>query len=214
MTGRSARCQLPDQFTGLPLVLARPRAGGRPGDGCSCRARPVPGYMRGGPCSSRRRIGSARSSHRAARRIAALLGQTPPTHTGTRGRCTGTGRKTTSSIVVAPVGHRLTGPEQVKSVQPSSRRSASTRVSVVSPKLPYSPATGSPSPAPRIMRPPVRRSKVVTSLASLDGRRRATGVIAVPSRIRLVAKAAAVSRIHGSAISQRRSFSPTTRPSR
>jgi hypothetical protein len=36
---------------------------------------------------------------------------------------------------------------------------------------------------------------VVTSLASLAGRRLGTGVIAVPSRIRLVARAAAVSRI-------------------
>jgi hypothetical protein len=60
-----------------------------------------------------------------------------------------------------------------------------------------------------VMRPPVRQSKVVTSLASLDGRRLATGVIAVPSRIRLIVNAAAVSRIHGSAISQRRFFSPT-----
>jgi hypothetical protein len=83
-------------------------------------------------------------------------------------------------------------------------------MSVVSPKLAYSSATGSPSPAPRTMRPPVRRSKVATSLASLDGRRRATGVTAVPSRIRSVARAAAVSKIHGSAISQRWAFSPTT----
>ncbi len=39
-------------------------------------------------------------SHRAARRIGALCGQNPPTQIGTRGRCTGTGRKTTSSIVI------------------------------------------------------------------------------------------------------------------
>jgi hypothetical protein len=85
----------------------------------------------------------------------------------------------------------------------AGRRSASIRVSVVSPKLPYSSATGAPNPAPRTMRPPVRRSRVVTSLASLAGRRRATGVIAVPSRIRRVARAAAVSRIHGSSLIHR-----------
>jgi alkanesulfonate monooxygenase SsuD/methylene tetrahydromethanopterin reductase-like flavin-dependent oxidoreductase (luciferase family) len=39
-------------------------------------------------------------SQRAARRIGTLFGQTPPTQIGTRGRCTGVGRKTTSSIVI------------------------------------------------------------------------------------------------------------------
>jgi hypothetical protein len=39
-------------------------------------------------------------SHRAARRIGALFDQNPPTQTGARGRCTGVGRKTTSSIVI------------------------------------------------------------------------------------------------------------------
>ncbi len=43
-------------------------------------------------------------------------------------------------------------------------------------------------------------SSVVTSLASFDTRRRATGVTIVPSRIRRVASAAAVSSTHGSAI--------------
>jgi hypothetical protein len=51
---------------------------------------------------------------------------------------------------------------------------------------------------------------VVTSLASFPGRRRATGVIAVPSLIRLVARAAAVSSTQGSAISLRAPLSSTT----
>ena len=47
-----------------------------------------------GPCSFR--IGTA-PSQRAARRIGRLAGQLPPTQIGTRGRCTGTGAKATSS---------------------------------------------------------------------------------------------------------------------
>jgi uncharacterized membrane protein YgaE (UPF0421/DUF939 family) len=89
--------------------------------------------------------------------------------------------------------------------RPSSRRAASSFGSVVSPKLPNSSGTGAPSPTPRTIRPPVSRSRVVTSRASFDTRRRATGVIIVPSRIRSVASAAAVSSTHGSAIA-RRSF--------
>ncbi len=49
-------------------------------------------------------------------------------------------------------------------------------------------------------------SSVVTSLASFDTRRRATGVIIVPSRIRWVASAAAVSSTHGSAMCRRMAF--------
>jgi hypothetical protein len=52
----------------------------------------------------------------------------------------------------------------------------------------------------------VSLSRVVTSLASFDTRRRATGVTIVPSRIVRVASAAALSRTHGSAICLRRDF--------
>jgi hypothetical protein len=52
----------------------------------------------------------------------------------------------------------------------------------------------------------VSLSRVVTSLASFDTRRRATGVTIVPSRIVCVASAAAVSSTHGSAICLRRDF--------
>ncbi len=90
--------------------------------------------------------------------------------------------------------------------RPSSSRAASSFSSVVSPKLPNSSAMGEPSPAPRIIRPPVSRSRVVTSLASLGTRRRATGVTIVPSRMVRVASAAAVSSTHGSAIVRRSSF--------
>ncbi len=53
-------------------------------------------------------------------------------------------------------------------------------------------------------------SRVVTSLASFDTRRRATGVTIVPSRILRVASAAAVSSTHGSAICLRRDFAWVT----
>jgi hypothetical protein len=52
----------------------------------------------------------------------------------------------------------------------------------------------------------VSLSRVVTSLASFDTRRRATGVTIVPSRIVRVASAAAVSSTHGSAICLRRAL--------
>jgi hypothetical protein len=52
----------------------------------------------GRPVSSPATAGMA-PSHRAARRTGALFGQNPPTQTGTCGRCTGVGRKTTPSIV-------------------------------------------------------------------------------------------------------------------
>ena len=47
-------------------------------------------------------------------------------------------------------------------------------------------------------RPPLSRSSVVTSLASFHGRRRATGVIIVPSLIRDVRAATTARTCHGS----------------
>ena len=75
-----------------------------------------------------------------------------------------------------------------------------------SPKLPNSSAMGAPRPTPRTIRPALSRSRVVTSRASLDTRRLATGVTSVASLIVVVASAAAVSRIHGSAIWRRSSL--------
>jgi hypothetical protein len=141
-------------------------------------------------------------SQRAARRIGRLAGHKPPTHTGTRGRCTGVGRNTTSSTTTwSP--RKVTGsPDQsrLRAARPSSRRAATSLGSAVSPKVPNSSSNGAPRPTPRIIRPPVSLSRVVTSLASFDTRRRATGVTIVPSRIVRVASAAAVSSTHGSAI--------------
>jgi hypothetical protein len=54
----------------------------------------------GGRAASIPAMAGMAPSHRAARRIGALFGQNPPTQTGTCGRCTGVGRKTTSSIVI------------------------------------------------------------------------------------------------------------------
>ena len=158
---------------------------------------------RGLPPSSRK-SGTA-PSQRAARRIGGLAGHSPPTHTGTRGRCTGVGRKVTSSTTTCSPRKVTGSPDhsRLSAVRPSSRRAASSFGSVVSPKLPNSSAIGAPRPTPKIIRPPVRRSRVVTSRASFDTRRRATGVIIVPSRIRSVASAAAVSSTHGSAIVRR-----------
>ena len=87
-----------------------------------------------------------------------------------------------------------------------SDRAASSLVSVVSPKLPNLFRDGRAQAGPRIIRPPVSRSRVVTSLASLGTRRRATGVTIAPSRMVRVASAAAVSSTHGSAIARRSSF--------
>ena len=144
-------------------------------------------------------------SQRAARRIGRRAGHSPPTQIGTLGRCTGAGRNTTSSMTTYSPRNVTGSPDHSRfsASRPSSRRAASSLGSVVSPKVPNSSWIGAPRPTPRIIRPPVSRSRVVTSLASFDTRRRATGVIIVPSLIRRVASAAAVSRIHGSAIGRR-----------
>ena len=55
-------------------------------------------------------------------------------------------------------------------------------------------------PTPRISLPLLSRSSVAVSLASCHGRRRGTGVIIVPSRIRLVRAATTASTSHGSTI--------------
>ena len=147
-------------------------------------------------------------SQRAARRMGGRAGHSPPTQTGTRGRCTGVGRNTTSSMITCSPRKVTGSPDQSRfsAVRPSSRRAASTFGSVGSPKLPNSSGMGAPRPTPRIIRPPVSRSRVVTSRASFGTRRRATGVTIVPSRIRSVASAAAVSSTQGSAIVRRNSL--------
>jgi hypothetical protein len=147
-------------------------------------------------------------SQRAARRIGRLAGHTPPTHTGTRGRCTGVGRNATSSMTTCSPWKVTGSPDQsrLRASRPSSRRAATSLGSVLSPKLPNSSSSGAPSPTPRIIRPPLSRSRVVTSRASFDTRRRATGVTIVPSLIVRVASAAAVSSTHGSAICLRICF--------
>jgi len=194
------------------LVPDRTRSNGSPSRPARARSRlrksrisrTVAGSgCRGLPPSSRK-SGTA-PSQRAARRIGGLAGHSPPTHTGTRGRCTGVGRKVTSSTTTCSPRKVTRSPDhsRLSAVRPSSRRAASSFGSVVSPKLPNSSAIGAPRPTPKIIRPPVRRSRVVTSRASFDTRRRATGVIIVPSRIRSVASAAAVSSTHGSAILRR-----------
>ena len=159
---------------------------------------------RGLPPSPGSMIGIA-PSQRAARRIGGRAGHSPPTQTGTRGRCTGVGRNVTSSMTTCSPRKVTGSPDhsRLSAVRPSSRRAASSFRSVVSPKLPNSSGIGAPRPTPRIIRPPVSRSRVVTSRASFCTRRRATGVIIVPSRIRSVASAAAVSSTHGSAIVRR-----------
>ena len=159
---------------------------------------------RGLPPSPGSMIGIA-PSQRAARRIGGRAGHSPPTQTGTRGRCTGVGRNVTSSMTTCSPRKVTGSPDhsRLSAVRPSSRWAASSFRSVVSPKLPNSSGIGAPRPTPRIIRPPVSRSRVVTSRASFCTRRRATGVIIVPSRIRSVASAAAVSSTHGSAIVRR-----------
>jgi hypothetical protein len=52
-----------------------------------------------------------------------------------------------------------------------------------------------------VSRPPLSRSSVAVSRATLTGLRRASGVTIGPSRIRSVAAAIAASVIHGSATS-------------
>jgi len=147
-------------------------------------------------------------SQRAARRIGRLAGHKPPTHTGTRGRCTGVGRNVTSSMTTCSPRKVTGSPDQsrVRASRPSSRCAATCFGSALSPKVPNSSSSGAPRPTPRTIRPPVSLSRVVTSLASFDTRRRATGVTIVPSRIVRVASAAAVSSTHGSAICLRRDF--------
>ena len=55
-----------------------------------------------------------------------------------------------------------------------------------------------PSPAPKIARPPLRRSRLVIALATTCGRRRASGVTASPSLRRVVKAATADRMIQGS----------------
>ena len=157
------------------------------------------------PCRQQDRHRAVPAGRAAHRRPA---GHSPPTQTGTRGRCTGVGRNTTSSTITCSPRNVTGSPDQSRfsAVRPSSRRAASTFGSVGSPKLPNSSGMGAPRPTPRIIRPPVSRSRVVTSRASFGTRRRATGVTIVPSRIRSVASAAAVSSTHGSAIARRNSL--------
>jgi hypothetical protein len=73
-----------------------------------------------------------------------------------------------------------------------------------------------PRPTPSVSRPPESRSSVAVSLATLTGRRRASGVTMGPRRMRWVAVAMAVSVIHGSATSmigsRQRTWSQTNTP--
>jgi hypothetical protein len=67
----------------------------------------------------------------------------------------------------------------------------------------YSPAKLSlPRPTPSVSLPPLSRSRVAVSRATLAGRRRASGVTIGPSRMRSVASAIAASVICGSATSR------------
>ena len=87
--------------------------------------------------------------------------------------------------VVAVEGHRLPRPQQAqrgRGPRPAGRPVPWRRWSRRS--VPNSSSMGAPRPTPRIIRPPVSRSRVVTSRASFDTRRRATGVTIVPSRMR------------------------------
>jgi len=59
-----------------------------------------------------------------------------------------------------------------------------------------------PRPTPSVKRPPLSRSRVVVSLATLTGRRLASGVTIGPSRIVCVAVAIAASVIQASATSR------------
>src|SRR5215207_5261943 len=79
---------------------------------------------------------------------------------------------------------------------------ARRRSSSSSPVIEYSLANRSlPRPTPSVSRPPLSRSSVAVSRATLTGLRRASGVTIGPSRIRSVAVAIAASVIHGSATS-------------
>src|SRR5690606_14141473 len=82
---------------------------------------------------------------------------------------------------------------------------ARTRGSAGSRRPPKSPSGGSPSPTQSTARPPLRWSSVVRCLATIHGRRRASGVTMVPSRTREVRCATAPSSTHGSYTSSRRS---------
>src|SRR5256885_1760553 len=55
-------------------------------------------------------------------------------------------------------------------------------------------------PTPRISRPLLSRSRVAVSLASCHGRRRGTGVIIAPRRLRVVLAATTAMTSHGSTI--------------
>src|SRR5215207_424022 len=94
-----------------------------------------------------------------------------------------------------------------------ARRLSSTS----SPVIEYSfPNSSLPRPTPSVSLPPLSRSSVAVSLATLTGRRRASGVTIGPSRTPAVAVAIAASVIHGSATSttgsRQRTWSHTKTP--
>jgi hypothetical protein len=99
----------------------------------------------------------------------------------------------------------------------SSSIRARRLASISSPVIEYSfPNSSLPRPTPSVSLPPLSRSSVAVSLATLTGRRRASGVTIGPSRTLSVDMAIAASVIHGSATSatgsRQRTWSHTKTP--
>ena len=105
-------------------------------------------------------------------------------------------------VVLAAVVHRFARPggrQDLERLVEHARASAVVELLAGDRVLAREPVA--PRPTPSVSRPPLSRSSVAVSRATLTGLRRASGVTIGPSRIRSVAVATAVSVIHGSATS-------------
>ena len=139
-------------------------------------------------------IGNQASPSRTVRRSAALL--SPPTHTGTPGRCTGLGRNVTFENL-------KNSPSYSGASSLHSTRHASTISSVTRPRAANGGAWTAlnsssiqPAPTPKVNRPPDRLSMVATSFAVSMAPRWGTTVTEVSSRARVVIAARKARRVN------------------
>ena len=114
------------------------------------------------------------------------------------------------AVVRSGMVYRFSRKQAINDLQAFIEPLAQDLGSVGSPNVSYSASMGVPEPTPRIARPRASRSSVVTSRASFHGRRRGTGVIAVPILIRVVAYAIAPSATHESTMGKLISREPKT----
>jgi hypothetical protein len=129
------------------------------------------------------------------------------------GRCTGAGTNRTGPTAKCCPRCEKRSPlhSPARTASPSSSSSARCRACVGSPNSPNSACGGEPIPAPKITRPALSRSSVISSRASFHGRRRGTGVIIVPILIRCVRTATSASTCQGSTTGGPASVSSKTR---